>query len=189
MQLDLVSCLYQLYWNGLFIEHRKKYRWLWGCFGGLHVVLYGFLSFASFYVAVSLFHSRTMRQIRKKIVLQFRSSLPRWRLLSGLIHFGQVLLRRNWTVLEMWVSSLFFSFSLDLFESPCYNHCSFVYTGPREVCHDKAIYPGICFKHWGCYSWWETLSEDVTGSTVHFSWKFGYTTNFSKRVIMAGKPI
>lgn len=63
-------------------------------------------------VAVSLFHSQTMHQTRKKIVLWFRSSFPRWRLLLGLIHFGLVVLRRNWTVREMWVS-VCFSFCLD----------------------------------------------------------------------------
>lgn len=45
------------------------------------------------------------------------------------------------------VSISMFLFLSGLFAFLCHNHCSFVYTGPREVCHDKAIYAGICFKH------------------------------------------
>ena len=56
-----------------------------------------------FISAALLCHFRIMLPILKGIVLLSKNSLPKWRELSELIHFGLVARKKSWKVLVRWV--------------------------------------------------------------------------------------
>ena len=60
-----------------------------------------------FHMAVLLSRFQTMLPIQRRTVQRYRSSLPKWNQLSGLIHFGLVAQLRSWRVLVKWVAKTF----------------------------------------------------------------------------------
>lgn len=88
--------------------------YLYGAFLEVHFLLYilvnkivcplenehvQYLQCDVFHMAVLLSLFQTMPLIQRRTVLQYSSSLPVWKQLSGLIHFGLVAQRRSWRVL------------------------------------------------------------------------------------------